>query len=543
MGEPALQPAAVRAARARADVGARAGAGRRQPRDGLRQGEDQDRVARTSRRSRSPTSPVSTKRSRSSRRSRSSSSRPAKFQQMGAKIPKGVLLLRAAGHRQDAARQGGRGRGRRAVLLDQRLRLRRDVRRRRRVTGARPVRAGEGGGAGDRVRRRDRRRRSSPRRRARRRSRRARADAQPAARRDGRLRPEAGRDPARVDEPSRHPRPRVAAARDASTARSSSTVPTSKGARRSSRCTPRRSRSRPASISTSSPGARPGFTGADLANLMNEAALLSARHDLELIGLPQLEEAIDRVMAGPGAPEPPDLRAREARDRVPRRRPRAGRARVARTPTRCTRSRSSRAAARSGTRSRCPPKTSSSCTRSELVDELAMLLGGRTAEELIFADPTTGAQNDIDRATTIARQMVTEFGMSDALGPMRFGHPQGEVFLGRDFTRTPDYSDEVAAQHRRRGAPAHRRRARSPRSRCSPRTARSLDRLAARADRARDARSGTGAGDLRRRAHVGRRTSDVARGARAPDGAPRAPSRSRPRRRRRQTDQHRGGPA
>jgi cell division protease FtsH len=83
--------------------------------------------------------------------------------------------------------------------------------------------------------------------------------------------------------------------------------------------------------------------------------------------------------------------------------------------------------------------------RSELVDELAMLLGGRTAEELIFAEPTTGAQNDIDRATTIARQMVTEYGMSDSLGPMRFGHPQGEVFLGRDFTSTPDYSDEVAA--------------------------------------------------------------------------------------------------
>ena len=94
-----------------------------------------------------------------------------------------------------------------------------------------------------------------------------------------------------------------------------------------------------------------------------------------------------------------------------------------------------------------------------------MLLGGRTAEELIFADPTTGAQNDIDRATTIARQMVTEFGMSDALGPMRFGHPQGEVFLGRDFTSTPDYSDEVAAAHRRRGARADRRRARAPRAR------------------------------------------------------------------------------
>ena len=136
-------------------------------------------------------------------------------------------------------------------------------------------------------------------------------------------------------------------------------------------------------------------------------------------------------------------------------------------------------------------------TRSELVDELAMLLGGRTAEELIFADPTTGAQNDIDRATTIARQMVTEFGMSDALGPMRFGHPQGEVFLGRDFTSTPDYSDEVAAQHRRRGAPAHRRRARRPRGRCSTENREVLDRLAAELDRARDARSRAGAGAVR----------------------------------------------
>jgi cell division protease FtsH len=84
-------------------------------------------------------------------------------------------------------------------------------------------------------------------------------------------------------------------------------------------------------------------------------------------------------------------------------------------------------------------------TRSELVDELAMLLAGRTAEELIFSDPTTGAQNDIERATAIARQMVTEFGMSEALGPVRFGQPQGEVFLGRDLGHTPDYSDEIAA--------------------------------------------------------------------------------------------------
>jgi cell division protease FtsH len=85
-------------------------------------------------------------------------------------------------------------------------------------------------------------------------------------------------------------------------------------------------------------------------------------------------------------------------------------------------------------------------TRSELRDELAMLLGGRTAEELIFQDPTTGAQNDIERATQIARSMVTEYGMSDAIGPQQLGQKHGEVFLGRDFGHQPNYSDEVAAR-------------------------------------------------------------------------------------------------
>jgi cell division protease FtsH len=83
--------------------------------------------------------------------------------------------------------------------------------------------------------------------------------------------------------------------------------------------------------------------------------------------------------------------------------------------------------------------------RSELVDQLAMLLGGRTAEELIFADPTTGAANDIEKATTIARRMVMEYGMSDELGPMQYGRPASEVFLGRDYARQQDYSDQVAA--------------------------------------------------------------------------------------------------
>ena len=83
--------------------------------------------------------------------------------------------------------------------------------------------------------------------------------------------------------------------------------------------------------------------------------------------------------------------------------------------------------------------------RSELVDRLAMLLGGRTAEELIFSDPSTGAADDIEKATQIARRMVMEYGMSDELGPMQYGKPSGEVFLGRDYSRQQDYSDEVAA--------------------------------------------------------------------------------------------------
>jgi len=83
--------------------------------------------------------------------------------------------------------------------------------------------------------------------------------------------------------------------------------------------------------------------------------------------------------------------------------------------------------------------------RSELVDQLAMLLGGRTAEEVIFVDPTTGASNDIEKATGIARKMVMEFGMSDRLGPMSYGRPEGEVFLGRDYSRQQDYSDDVAS--------------------------------------------------------------------------------------------------
>jgi cell division protease FtsH len=189
----------------------------------------------------------------------------------------------------------------------------------------------------------------------------------------------------------------------------------------------------------------PGFTGADLSNLLNEAALLSARMGLTLIGLPQLEAATERVMAGP-----------ERRSRVisPAERKviayhEGGHALVAHALPNGDPVHKISIIPRGralGYTLTLPTEDKFLVTRSELMDELAMLMGGRTAEELVFADPTTGAQNDIDRATTIARQMCTEFGMSDSLGPLRLGQPQGEVFLGRDFATTPDYSDDVAAQ-------------------------------------------------------------------------------------------------
>src|ERR1700704_745477 len=189
----------------------------------------------------------------------------------------------------------------------------------------------------------------------------------------------------------------------------------------------------------------PGFTGADLANLVNEAALLAARRDLRLVGMPQLEEAIDRVMAGP------ERRSRLISDGEKRviAYHEGGHALVAHALPKTDPVHKISIIPRGralGYTLTLPTEDKFLVARSELTDELAMLLGGRAAEEMIFADPTSGAANDIERATTVARQMVTEYGMSDALGPMRFGQPQGEVFLGRDIGTAPDYSDEVAAR-------------------------------------------------------------------------------------------------
>jgi cell division protease FtsH len=188
----------------------------------------------------------------------------------------------------------------------------------------------------------------------------------------------------------------------------------------------------------------PGFTGADLANLINEAALLAARKSKQTIGMDDLEESIDRVIAGP-----------ERKSRVMSEDERrltayheGGHALVGfalphadpiHKVTIIPRGRAG------GYTLALPAEDRNYSRRSELVDRLAMLLGGRTAEEIIFGDPTTGAGNDIDKATDLARKMVMEYGMSDRLGPMKYGLGNGEVFLGRDYARHQDYSDEVAS--------------------------------------------------------------------------------------------------
>jgi cell division protease FtsH len=188
----------------------------------------------------------------------------------------------------------------------------------------------------------------------------------------------------------------------------------------------------------------PGFTGADLANLINEAALLSARRGLTEIRMDELEEAIERVIAGP---ERKSKVMSEDEKRITAFHE-GGHALVGyalpnvdpiHKVTIIPRGRAG------GYTLALPLEDKTYMRRSELVDQLAMLLGGRTAEELIFVDPTTGASNDIEKATTLARRMVMEWGMSDKLGPLQYGRPEGEVFLGRDYSRSNDMSNDVAS--------------------------------------------------------------------------------------------------
>ncbi len=188
----------------------------------------------------------------------------------------------------------------------------------------------------------------------------------------------------------------------------------------------------------------PGFTGADLANVINEAALLAARFNRTEIGMFELEEAIDRVLAGP-----------QRRSRVISEKEKkviayheAGHALVSHALPHADPVHKVSIVSRGralGYTLTLPTEDKFLVTRSELIDELAMLLGGRVAEELVFDEPTTGAQDDIQRCTRIAKQMVMQFGMSD-LGPLALGETESQPFLGRDLGHVKDYSDTVAAK-------------------------------------------------------------------------------------------------
>jgi cell division protease FtsH len=187
----------------------------------------------------------------------------------------------------------------------------------------------------------------------------------------------------------------------------------------------------------------PGFTGADLANVINEAALLAARRSKKGISMREVEEAVDRVMAGPERKS--RLMSEEERRLIAYHE--SGHALVAHVLPNTDEVHKITVIPRGralGYTLTLPEQDRFMMTREQLRDELAMLMGGRVAEEIVAGDVSTGAGNDIERATKMARQMVTEHGMSDVIGPRTLGQKQGEVFLGRDWASTPDYSDAVA---------------------------------------------------------------------------------------------------
>ena len=187
----------------------------------------------------------------------------------------------------------------------------------------------------------------------------------------------------------------------------------------------------------------PGFSGADIENLLNEAAILAARRDKKSVGMEELQEAVERVIAGP------ERKSRLIRDEEKEiiAHHEAGHALVMASLPGCDPVHKVSIVSRGmalGYTMPLPEDDRYLMQRSRFEDELAGLLGGRAAEELIFDDITTGASNDLERATRLARKMVTEYGMSDKLGPLTFGRKDELVFLGREIGEQRNYSEEVA---------------------------------------------------------------------------------------------------
>ncbi|HEX7060087.1 MAG TPA: ATP-dependent zinc metalloprotease FtsH [Solirubrobacterales bacterium] len=192
-------------------------------------------------------------------------------------------------------------------------------------------------------------------------------------------------------------------------------------------------------------GQTPGFTGADLANLINEAALLTARTGNREISMHELEEGIMRVIAGPEK----KTRVMSEKERLITAYHELGHAIVGHLLPNCDPvhkiSIISRGQALGYTIS-LPTEDKFLTSRAELTDTMAMTLGGRAAEEIVFGEITTGASNDLEKVTETAKRMVMRFGMSERLGPRVFGHDRGQPFLGREFSAEPDYSDEIARE-------------------------------------------------------------------------------------------------
>lgn len=187
----------------------------------------------------------------------------------------------------------------------------------------------------------------------------------------------------------------------------------------------------------------PGFTGADLENLLNEAALLTARHNKRKITMPEIQQSIERIIAGP------EKKSRIISDKEKKiiAYHEAGHALVAYYLPHADPIHKISVISRGmslGYTITLPEQDRYLLSRLELTDKLTQLLGGRASEEIVFKDITTGAQNDLEKSTKIARQMVCEFGMSDKIGPLTLGDKQGTIFLGRDFSAHPDYSEQVA---------------------------------------------------------------------------------------------------
>jgi len=187
----------------------------------------------------------------------------------------------------------------------------------------------------------------------------------------------------------------------------------------------------------------PGFTGADLENLLNEAALLTARYNKSKITMEEIQQSIERIIAGP------EKKSRIISDEEKKiiAYHEAGHALVAYYLPHADPIHKISVISRGmslGYTITLPEQDKYLISRLELIDKLTQLLGGRASEEIVIGDITTGAQNDLEKSTKIARQMVCQFGMSDKIGPLTLGDKQGAIFLGRDFSAHPDYSEQIA---------------------------------------------------------------------------------------------------